>query len=333
MRKGIFRIISGFVLIILQILSWIGNYLQSTSNYYNYLYENQSSSITAFDIGMFLGKNAFIIIGVLLLFFGFKAYNSKETATVILHSYNTKLFTVIKFVLFSLLLGCFIIENFYVFKNFTYVLNVNFIFTFITTILIFVYLLFYINKKPCFLFSTALIFEGISYIYSSGITLTNGIYYLDYINLFFAQSCTLLLLGIIYIILAVKLYKEKFSSLFIKILGYSSLVVYLITYIIEMIYCFKLFNSFVLSPFSIVFSLIMPVFFFVYTVLFYPSTKNKVIKNEPSDSTIILNNNIEYSYKKPQLSSLDNVILCPACGGDISSDSEVCHVCGASTIE
>ena len=335
MRKGIFRIISGFVLIVLQILSWIGNYLQSTSNYYNYLYENQSSSITALDIGMFLGDNAFIIIGILLLIFGFKAYNSKDTATVVLHSYTKKSFTVIKYISFFLLLIRPVFQSIYIFENISYVFNVSFILDFILLILIFIYLLFYINKNPCFLFSAALLFEVISYIYSSATTLNNSIYCLDHINFFFAESCTLLLLGIIYIILAIKLYKEKFSSLFIKILGYSSLAVYLITIILEEIYYFKLFNSFVLSSISIVFSLIMPVFFFVYTVIFSPTTDNKIIKiiNERNENATVTDiGKFSRSYPKPKLSNLNDAELCPVCGADISSDNENCHVCGANLV-
>ena len=78
--------------------------------------------------------------------------------------------------------------------------------------------------------------------------------------------------------------------------------------------------------------IIVGIFLLIFGYISYFINENKYeeeIKKEKYINHQFSSNNREFSQKKPQLSSLNDIVLCPFCGADVSSDENICHVCGA----
>ena len=194
MERGIIRIISGIVLLILQVISligafFVGNGLQG-------------------DLWFYIGYFSPTIIGIILIVFGSRAYRSGICSELILHSKTGKIHTVTKWV-------CFVFSTllFVSYLSLTiFSFDLLYLFNTACTLAFSVYTLFYMYKRPSCLFSATLIFMGTAYIYKVITSLYTYILYDFSAYASFVYLCRFAL-GILYIVVAVKLYKEDFSDL------------------------------------------------------------------------------------------------------------------------
>lgn len=210
MKRGVIRIVSGVVLIALQVLSAIGS-------------KSANASVDG-NLGYYIGYYSPTIIGVLLMAFGIRAnYIGLETELV-LHRNSKKTHTVVKWIGFALsvllLLGNLysIITDGPGFDIFT-LLNL------LGMLALSVYSLFYMYKKPSCLFSTAMIFVGSAYVYGVVSDIPYYIMYLSdtdyFIPYLYMGILPRLITGILYIVAATILYKEDFSVKVVRVLGWT----------------------------------------------------------------------------------------------------------------
>ena len=150
MRRGIIRIISGVVLIALQLLFLDG--------------PSYSSANARFNIGYYIGYYLPAIGGVFLLIFGGRACYRGVYSKLVLHDNNKKIHTVMKWCGFALSTFLFLC-NLLAFIASWDEIDVLAILNILGFLSFSVYTLFYMYKKPSCLFSAALIFVGVAYIY------------------------------------------------------------------------------------------------------------------------------------------------------------------------
>ncbi len=206
MKRGIIRIILGIVMIALQILGIYGAFAYGTvgSEIYTPGY---------YSVG---------IGGIILLVFGLRAYKKGLRSQLVLHTNSGKLHTAIKWVSFAISTLLFIsylvtfVGNLESFPVFTLLMLLGFLsFS--------VYLLFYAGKKPSCLLSTSLILIGSAYINSVMGSFPDLALYLaessSYVLYILIRTLPKLAVAILYIIIAVKLYRESFSAKTVRVLG------------------------------------------------------------------------------------------------------------------
>ena len=129
MKRGIFRIIAGSIMILLQIISMIA---LSSSDYYTL----NSGYGAGFNAGFYTTG----IVGIVLLCFGINAYKKGLRSHLILHTRSRKLHTVIKWIAFVV----------------SILLFVYYLITFITTFSdLNIYMFFMIFATLSFAFGTA----------------------------------------------------------------------------------------------------------------------------------------------------------------------------------
>lgn len=164
-------------------------------------------------------------------------------------------------------------------------------------IFLLVYLIFYFGKKPSCLFSTTLIFAGVNRIYSVLEYVSQSLI-IDFKYLGSADIGYIILMllaklisGIMYMIIAVKLYKEIFSSKQIAVLGG-------IAFVAE-IFGFILLPAIMFKRFYFSWSIGLFLLFFIYSSIIKPNSNNTT-NNE------IIN---------------DDIIFCRNCGQSLPKDS------------
>lgn len=299
MKRGIIRIISGSVMILLQLISMIA---LSSSDYY--------SLNAGYNAGFNAGFYTTGIVGIVLLIFGVSAYKKGLRSQLILHTRSRKLHTVIKWVAFVITILLFV---YYLITFITTFSDLN-IYTFLmifATLSFALYLLLYLYKKPCCLLSTSLIFIGIAYLYG---LISNMTYYLFlpgydfYMIMVIFRIIPKLIAGIMYIVLASKLYKENFSIKVIKVIGwiafameFSNLILYPIL-VGSSYYFYNMANLFY-------------VLFTISLLLYISVFKINTLKKQAIDE------------------ATDIVRFCRKCGSQLISDSEFCDQCGTEIIK
>lgn len=269
MKRGLIRIVSGIVLIIMQILAIIGRaYAENDVNAPTYA--------AASGVGFYMMG----IVGIILVYFGKKAYNLGIYSEIILHTKPKKPLEALKYIALSLLLlPCLMYFRYFSISNISGILMICSILS------LAIYLLFYAYKKPSCLFSSSLIFVGLANFLA---LLTNTEFYYsllvisdtDDILRLVLHTIPSLIASTLYIVIAVILYKEKFSPPTIRIMG---CIVFGLEFLIGVFYdiCVSQhFNyySIILNP--------LPAIFFLYLSVF--QLNNKVLPPEQTSSDIVL---------------------------------------------
>lgn len=206
MRKGVVRIILGSYLIVLQILSSLGNLL----NGFHY----QISSLSEL-FGLFL----YGICGAILLVFGIKAYNSREEAKLILHNDQK----ILKYVFGLLILLVLIISVFSSLSDIALLLATSDVLYIFSAVSMLIYLIKYQGRKPSFLFAASTILVG-SALFVFSVEKIFNIYVFFSSAEFNSTMMVISLLiqmlsGVIYTIMGILIYYEKKSVRLIKVLG------------------------------------------------------------------------------------------------------------------
>ncbi len=270
MKRGIFRIIAGVILILLQILIFI------RASYDSFGYGSIRYSSIFYSAGCY---------GLALLIFGIQAFSSGERATLVLHKQQTVFDKVIRWAV----VAWFAWELIKVTKYFIsiYYFSLVNLFWYIFLIFFIIYLIFYYNKRACCLFSAALLFYSINGLSSIG----SSIYYILDEPVRILQSVLNIINSLFYIIIAVRLYREKFSVKRIKILGYATFIIHILAdYILGMV----IYETF-----------LSPLFLITPGIIFYYISIAQM--NEP-----------EY----------EKIVKCRMCKSDLLNDSIYCHKCG-----
>ena len=210
MKRGIIRIVTGIVMILLQLISIAG---QQSSN----------SSITNPNLAFYIGLYSVGITGVILLIFGIRAYSKGLYSQNVLHRKGKKISSIVKWTSFSISALLVLYYLIYIVVNIKDI-SISTWLMFIGTSFFFTYSLFYMYKKPSYLFSGSLIFVGSAYLYGLLSNLTWYIFYLSDLDNYPAyvmmELIPCLIAGILYLVIATMIYKEKFSIRVVKVLGY-----------------------------------------------------------------------------------------------------------------
>ena len=210
MKRGIIRIVTGIVMILLQLISIAG---QQSSN----------SSVTNSNLAFYIGLYSVGITGVILLIFGIRAYSKGLYSQNVLHRKGKKISSIVKWTSFSISALLVLYYLIYIVVNIKDI-SISTWLMFIGTSFFFTYSLFYMYKKPSCLFSGSLIFIGSAYLYGLLSNLTWYIFYLSDLDNYPAyvmmELIPCLIAGILYIVIATMIYKEKFSIRVVKVLGY-----------------------------------------------------------------------------------------------------------------
>ena len=173
--------------------------------------------------GYYVGLYGPGIVGLALLIFGVLAYRKGLYSKLVLHEGNSKFAKVMKW-------GGFAVSGLlmlvYAVSNMRY-LTFDALLPLLGTVAFCVYSLEYMGKKPSCLFSAVLILIGVTYLYS---LITNAYFYSLFVTMPFVIMSIVpqLLAGILYIVIAVMIYWEKFPILVVKILGWVVLALELL---------------------------------------------------------------------------------------------------------
>ena len=256
MKRGIVRIISGIVLLILQVLSMIGS----------------AGANVGGNLGYYIGFYSPAIIGIALLVYGSRAYRNGIYSELVLHTKSKKIHTVIKWVGFTVSTLLFIYYLLYFITNLSD-FNIFSLFNLFGTLAFSVYALFYMYKKPSCLFSTTLVFIGVSYIYGIISKLTYYILYLPEADFFipyiFTGVLPRLIAGILYIVIATIVFKENFSVNSIKALGW---IVFVLEFLSRVVSSFVVMQRFYLGDLVSLVYLLFVVILMLYTSVFKINT-------------------------------------------------------------
>lgn len=296
MKGGIIRIISGSVMILLQLISMIA------LSYY--------SLYAGYNAGFNAGFYTTGIVGIVLLIFGVSAYKKGLRSQLILHTRSRKLHTVIKWVAFVITILLFV---YYLITFITTFSDLD-IYTFLmifATLSFALYLLLYLYKKPCCLLSTSLIFIGIAYLYGSISNMTYCLLHLPHgfcMILVIFKIIPKLIAGIMYIVLASKLYKENFSIKVIKVIGWIAFAMEFVNLILYPIFVVGRYYFYNLAD-------LFYVLFTIGLLLYISVFKINTLKKQAIDE------------------ATDIVRFCRKCGSQRISDSEFCDQCGTDIIK
>lgn len=300
MKRGIFRIIAGSIMILLQIIS-----MRSLS------YSDFYSLNAAYNVGFNAGFYTTGIVGIVLLVFGVSAYKKRLRSQLILHTRSRKLHTVVKWVAFVITILLFV---YYLITIITTFSDLN-IYTFLmifATLSFALYLLMYLYKKPCCLLSASLLFIGIAYLYGLISNMTYYLLYLPeydfYVIMLIFGIIPRLIAGILYIVLASKLYKENFSIKAIKIIGWFTFAMEFSNLII---YPVLVGSSYYFYNLADLFYVLFTICLLLYISVFKINTLKKQVIDEATDT----------------------VRFCRKCGCQLISDSEFCDQCGTEIIK
>ncbi|MBP3359356.1 MAG: zinc ribbon domain-containing protein [Clostridia bacterium] len=292
MKRGIFRIIAGIIMILLEF------YLINLQDYNEYY----TSSYIGFIIG--------VTEGIILMAFGIRAYNKGLRSRLILHTKAGKPHTIVKWIVFAtstLLLAYYIYVCYYVHSFSGYIIYMIF-----ATLSFSLYLLLYLYKKPCCLFSATLIFIGLTYLHEQ---IYNNLFLLDMKNdalMIIFNIVPSVIAGILYIIIAIKLYKENFSVKVIRVMGWIAFAMEFSNKVLYKVLIINIYHSYgsidltdLVDWFGL-FDFLFIIGLFLYISVFKINTlKGQAVKE-----------------------TADKIRFCRKCGNQLINDSRFCNWCG-----
>ena len=356
MKRGIIRIISGIVLLILQVLSIVGSAGANASG----------------NLGYYIGFYSPAIIGIALLVFGFRAYRNEIYSALVLHSKSKKIHTVVKWVGFTVSTLLFIYYLLYFITNLSD-FDIFSLFNLFGTVAFSVYALFYMYKKPSCLFSATLVFVGVAYIYGIISNLSYYILYLPDADFFipyvFTGILPRLFAGILYIVVATIVFKEIFSTNTVKVLGW---IIFALEFLNRVVSSIVVMQSLYLGDLVSLVYLLFVVILMLYTSVLKmntmragstPDVENKYYSKQKTEhsfesipvpdagwrcscgrphpryetSCICGKSKFEsITCPQPEAASTettDQILFCRKCGAKLLTDSQFCSKCGTEIIE
>ena len=306
-RKGIIRIVLGSLLILLQLCVFM------TPSPYNVT--------ESFEMNYSLG-----IYGIILLCYGIGAYKTRERAKYILHTQKDRKYKIVKWFFVVLLMLSLVYYIALIRFQFKYGYLIAFTQLFSTyapllasIVFLMVYLVFYIGKKPCCLLSISFLFAGYSYLATQILSFNNMILYNEsYPYLFYGNLLSFVAettVGILYTIMAVKLYKECRINKWIYIFGWASIALLFINTLGNNIimyatgYLMFSASSIIALIIRIATVMLLPISLFVYTCI------------------------IKVNLTKEMVDYENKVLFCRKCGMKLIHSSKYCSNCGTEVVE
>ncbi len=319
MKRGIFRIISGVLLILSQLMSMSSDVANTSTDFW-------------YNVGYYSPA----ITGIILLIFGIRAYKNNAYSKLIIHDKNKKVHTIMKWVGFILSTLLFI---YYFYSFFSYI-DVFSLFNIFGFLCFSVYSLFYMYKKPSSLFSATLIFIGVYNIYNFINYLTYIWYWWDseYFNaLIFTVVLPTFVAGILYIVIASVIHKENFSVKAVKTLGWIVFMLEILRRVVYLIIVSH--NLYFITDFVTLMNLLFVIVLTLYISVFKINTlrnapasaTNSQFENQScSPSNIELSKSIEPVNNSIQ--TTDQIRFCRKCGEKLINDSSFCRKCGTEIV-
>ena len=300
MKRGIIRIISGVVLLVLQFIGIDG-------------LRSGNGNISG-DFWTYVGFYSPAIVGIVLIVFGRRAYKNNICSRLVLHSKSKKIHNVIRWISFAvstLLCATYLLTFIASFADF----DVYRLLMMFSTLAFCVYTLCYMYKKPSCLFSTALIFLGVAYIYD---IISNFVDYLlaltqyDFFVYFvWLRMIPKFIAGILYIVVAVKIYKENFSP---KVIRFFGLTIFALELSSRLIYGLVV-GAFRLMYLDDLFMLLFVGILMLYMCVFHLNTLRES-KGTFSDPIVICN----------------RILFCRKCGEKLADNGRFCPKCGTEVV-
>lgn len=339
MKKGILRISFGAVLLFLQL---IGLWAMGEDPYF----ELDLSSFYNFALSFwaYFGTG---ICGIVLLIFGLQAYKKGERPAFVLHVCTRKIHTVIRWVCVGLVLLIFLysILRFVCFWQYNSVSIM--LLQILSAAFLLVYLLFYIGKRPSYVFSAALILVGIMYLFRGVNLFANYILYFSTWEsaavLSWSRVYSFYMIGILYIVLAVKFYREKYTGRWIRIFGWAAFIFLLYTFVFSL---WMLWGDLYFDE-EVCILLLLSLVFFIYTGVLKVQGKSKppvkeescTVLDSPASAYSPMPVSEEFIVLKPHIqvnmAEQDEempMLFCRKCGSKLMRDGKFCHRCGTGVI-
>ena len=309
MRRGIIRIVSGVVLLVLQLIAMIGTSSTSTNETY--------------DMWVNIGFYIPAIIGIILLFVGIRVCSNGVYSKLVLHNNNKKFHTIVKwcgFAISTILFIYYVLNVIFSLPNFD-VFNILYILGFLSFS---IYSLFYMFKKPSCLFSTALILFGVAYIYGSFVTYSYAVsywlyseYFIPYI-LFF--NTPRFVIGVLCITVAFIIYREKFSVNTVRIIGWTILVLEILSRV-----GYRLAWKNILIPSLLEIGFIL---FIIVLMLYMSVVKMNTLRGAP----VIAEDLVVGGSSNDLHQTSDQILFCRKCGEKLLGSSQFCRKCGTAVV-
>lgn len=318
MRRGIIRIISGSALMLLQILSIIG---QSQS-------DTNIDPDVWFNIGFLVGFFGTGVTGVCLLVAGIRVYQSGARSTLVLHRCGKRHHAILKWIgiAVSVIFAVTCVANA---ASDWPDRNLFALLTLLSSLSFAVYSICYLYKKPSVLFSAALIFMGVARIWNAYQMQPFGPEFNTFFVLYYGTGVVpRFVTGIIWIIGAVIIYKERFLIRTVKTLGWILLVLEIFS---TLIFPVVILDS--LDFIDVLLFLANPgVLYIVVLTLYMVAIEVNTLKDM---SAFHKNTFTQVDYEADVISKVEDlssqvehIQFCRRCGSRIFDDSRFCSKCG-----
>ena len=322
-KRGLIRIISGIVLLAMEILTFTMPSPPSTNPNYN--------------IGYYIGLYSPAILGITLLIFGGRAYSNGSYSKLILHENSKKIHTVMKWCGFALSTLLFL-DHLLTFVASWRDLNVWTILNILGPLFFSVYALFYMYKRPSCLFSAALIFIGVSYIYGIINSIVYFIVYSPEADYFVSYVFTGILprvaAGVLYIILASIIHKESFSVKMIRVLGWTVFALEILSRVVCNIIVLQ--SNYFMDLVEIMYLLFVTILmlylcvFKVNTLRDVPSCVCGKSKFDGTEQSKPIGEATRLPWAAAQRN--DKIRFCRKCGERLVDESRFCRMCGTQVV-
>lgn len=286
-------IISGIVLLIFQVLGWIG------AGGYNFI-EGTSFPVLVYNFVGLLGFCAIGIFGALLLFVGIKA---RKKTLALFEKCDKKSYKILSYIVIALVALVFIYNLYVGFSNFSVFLLIQII----GNGALLAYAICYLLGKPSYGLEVALLSAGISYIIGIVTVLPNYLVYVKDTE----YSATIWLFGylpqliaaVCYFVIFANLRKSCAKSTLTNVMNIASFAL--------MAFCVFFSTLCIMGYFQIVADeIVFPLGIFFFVIM-ERSKKDRMLEQPTVQKTI----------------------FCRKCGNRLLEDSSFCNLCGTPVIE
>lgn len=323
MKKGILRIVFGSILLLLQVIGLWGKMRSGYEPYEPLLFD-------FYDFLLYIwGYFGVGICGTVLLFFGIRAYKTGEHAALILHFNTRKIHTVIRWVCVGFISLSFVYYVFLFVCNWQYGSIAIMLLQMFSLFFMLIYLLFYVGKRPSYVFSASLAFAGIVYLGRGADIFTGYSLYLfageSGAPILWGQVLSYYMAGVLYLILAVKLYKEKFTGKWIRIFGWAAFIILIYGILLSdlLLWGEMYFNA------DALIIMLAPLVFFIYTCVLKVYGKSE----QPEKEKFPAAPNKKMRADMGKTADSREMLFCRRCGKSVLEDSRFCSACGTEVIK
>lgn len=319
MKKGLIRIVTGLVFLFVQIIVLVWGEPSAVA---------PTESIV-YSVAFYLGYYSCGICGILLLYYGSRAYKSGDTAKLVLHTDLKKIHSIVKYTILVLT----VLVYFFRIRD-GWEISLAQILQIVGEVFLLVYLLAFYGKKPSFVLSASLIFVGSSYLYG---TISNISYYIleiygntETLFVIVLDIITSIAAGVLLVVVGVMLYGEKFEVKRIKVIGWAIFVLLLYNHILSFVISYGAGGYLI---YRVLRYMLYPIAVLLYTTIFEVNTLAvrkgiETVTTMPCRTEQLERNTVVEYEKAEHTSEQQAAIYCRKCGEKLLADSMFCYKCG-----